>query len=172
MLVSLCIATVSFLTIFIEGAQEKIVAAGGALSIFPLGWLLLKLEDTGAQIPLDAVEEFGSPGGYEIIIPAPPWARQRSYQVVEEKFGSDTITPAVLEEICTRSPNSLIVLTYGGAVVGYTDVYTLEPAALDKFVTGQISERELTAEMIVAHPARGTVTDLYLAGIVVTDCQT
>lgn len=170
-LLPLYIATVSFFTIFTEGTEQKITAAVASLVIFPVGWMIQKLSKGPSQIPFDAVEEFGSSHGYEIIVPTPLWARQSSYDVAQQKFGSDTIPPATLDEMGTRSPNSLLVLTYGGSVVGYTDVYAMEAKAVQRFLCGEISERDLTPEMIVAHPRPGTASDLYLAGIVVVDCQ-
>lgn len=171
MLGSLYVGTVSFLTIFTEGVVEKLIAAAIGLLIIPIGWLFLRLDHEGAQFPLDAIEEFGSAARYDIEVPASAWARQRSYEVAAQKFGADTIPPAQLEEICKLSPNSLLILTYGGSVVGYTDVYALRPEALHKFVTGEITERDFKPEMILAHPARGSASDLYLAGIMVVDCR-
>jgi hypothetical protein len=163
---------VSFFTIFLDGTREKFVAAAASLILFPMGWLLIRWEARGAQLPLDVAEEFASSAGYEIIVPPPPWAKRKSYEIAEQKFGSDTIPPAQLDEITRLNPNSLLILTFGGAVVGYTDFYVLKPESLEKFIGGELTERELKPEMIVPHPKRGTVTDIYMAGITVIDCHT
>jgi len=80
----------------------------------------------------------------------------------------DAVPESVLQAWYARNPNGFSVLRDdGGSLAGHLDLLPVRPAPLQKFVDGDIKERDLGGEDLYPDSERARIRNLYLESLAV-----
>ena len=126
-----------------------------------------------ADCPRNPSREAGGHSGQKICCPCTLALSKEVAALAKECFGSDTIALDRYEQLRVKNPYILAcLLSSSGRFSGYFDIVPLDDQFGSLFLSGQLGEKDITHEHVLAPAFMNTSKFVYLSGIAAVNAST
>jgi len=139
-----------------------------ALIVFIILYLIPKESlPSGIETVADAINNNNTSKNIKIIFPCDIGYYRAVNKLAKEKFGKNSASTSAANDWQKKNEYILTCLTDNNLLVGYFDILPLKPDFAQRFISGEVGEKDIRAEHLFSFHELKKAEYVYFAGIAV-----